>query len=91
MRPTVNAVNLSVYLCFLFLFALVVESAVTFAPGAQTLQRMLMGTWEALAVVFAVAIPVFRWLGVSRARWLVRSLLCIAILSTAAVLLLAVG
>ena len=79
------------YLCGLFVFALVVESAVTFAPGSETMQKMLTGTWAALAVVFAVAAPTFKWLGVSRAKWLVRSLLCVAFLSTVAVLLLAVG
>jgi hypothetical protein len=87
----VKSESIAWYLCGLFLFALVVESAVTFAPGSETMQMVLTGTWAALAVLFAVAALTFQWLGVSRVTWLVRSLVCVAVVSTVVVLLLAVG
>jgi hypothetical protein len=86
-----NGGSLSWYLCGLFLFALVAESAVSVAPGGNAMVGALMATWATLSVVFAVMAICLRRRSVSRARWLVRSLLGFAIPATAMVLLLAVG
>ncbi|GEM_PF-4827192 len=89
--PAINVVHISWYLCVLFIFAVFAESAATGAPGGEAMQRTLMGTWAALAVVFAVVAVAFMWLGISGPRWLVRTLLGVALLATVAVVLMSVG
>jgi hypothetical protein len=79
------------YIFTLFVLALVAESAVSVAPGGEAMQTILMGTWAALAVLFAVLASTLKRLGVSQTKWLVRVLLGVAVLATAAVALIAVG
>jgi len=86
-----TVINISSYLCVLFIFALVAESAATVAPGGEAMQRMLMGAWAALAVLFAVVAATFWWFGASGPKWLSRTLLGLALLATVTVVLMAVG
>lgn len=89
--PAISVVHISWYLCVLFIFAVVAESAATAAPGGEAMQRTLMGAWATLAIVFAGVAVAFMWLGVSDPRWLVRTLLGVALLATVAVVLMSVG
>jgi hypothetical protein len=86
-----SVVRISWYLCALFIFALVAESAATVAPAGEAMQSMLMVAWAALAVVFAVVAVTFMWLGVAEPKWLVRTLLAVALTATVTVVLMAVG
>jgi len=84
----VTVINISWYLCALFVFALVVESAITVAPGGATVIHVLMGAWAGLAFLFAAVAVAFRWFRLPEPKWLVRVFLGVA---TVAFLLLTVG
>ena len=83
--------NISWYLCALFVVALVGSSAITVAPGGETMLRVLMGIWAALAVLFAVIAVAFRRFRAAEPKWLVRVFQGMAALATVAVVLFAVG
>jgi nitrate reductase gamma subunit len=87
----VTVTKISWYLCGLFIFALVAFSAVTVAPGAETTQRVVVGTAAALAVLFAFVALIFRRFRISEPAWLIRTMQGFALLATILVLLFAVG
>jgi hypothetical protein len=78
-------------MCVLFAVALAVESAVTAAPGGQATERLLMGLWAALTIIFGAVAVTFRRLRLSEPRWLIRAFLGLAVVATAVVLLMVVG
>ena len=84
-------INISWYLCVLFIMALVAESAVTVAPDGATVIHLLMGAWEGLAVLFAAVAVAFKWFCIPEPKWLVRVFEGVAVLATVAVLLMVVG
>jgi hypothetical protein len=86
-----TVISISWYLCALFTVALVAESAITVAPGGESVVRMFMGAWAALAIIFAVVAVTFRWLHVPGPKWLVRVFLGVAVVATVVVGLLVVG
>ena len=47
--PAISVVHISWYLCVLFIFAVVAESAATAAPGGEAMQRTLMGAWATVS------------------------------------------
>jgi hypothetical protein len=86
-----TVINISWYLCLLFIVALVAESAITVAPGGEVGARILMGTWAGLAVLFATVAVTFSRLRLSEPRWLVRAFQGVALVATVAVILMVVG
>jgi len=84
-------INVSWYLCILFAVALAVSSAITVAPGGQVWVRVEMATWLALSILFAAVAVAFRAFHVPQPRWLLRTLLCFAVLATMAVALMVGG
>jgi hypothetical protein len=86
-----TVINISWYLCVLFIVALVAESEVTVAPGGESGIRLLMGTWTGLAVLFAAVAVMFRRLLISEPKWLVRVFQGVALVATLLVILMVVG
>ena len=84
-------INISWYLCVLFVIALVAESTITVAPGGATVIHLLMGAWAGLAVLFAAVAVASRWFRIPEPKWLVRVFQGVAVLATIAVLLMVVG
>lgn len=83
--------HLSWYLCVLCVVALVAGSAMTVAPGGETVQRILLGTEAGLAILFAaVAVAPSRF-HVRGPKWLLRVVQGFAILATLLVLMITVG
>ena len=78
----IGVVHISWYLCVLFLFGLLMQSAISVAPGGEVLVYSLMGTSAALAVIFAALAVTFMRLGVPGPRWLVRTLHGVAVVAT---------
>ncbi len=86
-----TVVNISWYLCILFVVALAAESAVTVAPGGETMVRMLMGLWAALAVTFAAVAVIVKRLHIPEPKWLVRVFLGMAVVATLVVVAMVLG
>ena len=63
-----TVVNISWYLCVLFVVALAAESAITVAPGGEAMVRLLMGLWAAPAVVSVAVVVTLGRLCVSEAK-----------------------
>ena len=82
-------INISWYLCVLFIIALVAESAITIAPGAMVMR--LTGIWAVLAVLFAAVAVTFKWFHVSEPKWLLRVFQGIAVVATVVVILMVIG
>lgn len=82
---------ISWYICIVFLVALLVESAVTTAPGGNAFQSAIMGVSAAFMVGSAAMALTFMWLGAPRADWLPKTMLGVAVVLTLAVLLFIIG
>ena len=90
-QSSMTIANISSYLCVLFLVALVVESAITVAPGGATVIHVLMSAWAGLAILFAAIAVTFRFFRLPEPKRLVRTFQGVALLATMAVLLIVVG
>jgi hypothetical protein len=77
-----TVIKISWYLCILFIVALVVESAITVAPGGAAVVHFLMGAWTTLAVLFAAVASSFRWFRVPEPKWLLRIVQGVAVVLT---------
>jgi hypothetical protein len=86
-----KVIIISWYLCMLFFVALLAESAVTVAPGGESLQKAIIAVLAVLLIGSgAMALAFMRW-GVPQTRWLPKVLLGAACGSTLMVLLFVVG
>jgi hypothetical protein len=86
-----TVINLSWYLCVLFVLALAVSSAITVAPSGQPAMRLEMAAWLAFSIAFAVVAIIFKWFQVPQPKWLLRLFQCIALFATVVVALMVVG
>ncbi len=86
-----TVINVSWYLCFLFTVTLAVSSAISVVHGRESEMRLLMGTYLALSILFAVVAIVFRRFSIRQPKWLLRLFQAFAVLATLVVLMLVGG
>jgi hypothetical protein len=86
-----TVINISWYLCILFVIAVVVASAISVAPGGETWAQLLVGAQATFAVLFGTLAVVFKKLGLSDPKWLLRVFQLIAVVATVAVILVIGG
>ena len=79
-------INVSWYLCFLFVIALAVSSAISVVHGKESEMRLLMGTYLALSVLSAVVAIIFKRFSIRQPKWLLRLFQAFAVLATLVVL-----
>ena len=79
------------YLCGLFLFALLVTSAISVAPGGENLIAGIIAFNGFCSILFGVLALVSRRQNPSQPTWPLRTFQGIAIVATVLVLLVSVG
>lgn len=79
------------YLCGLFAVGLLISSAISAGPRAETAMAILMGVKAGLCVLFGILAAVLKHLKLAEPPWVVRVFQGLAVLATILVVLLAGG